>query len=216
MERETMNIVWITVSVLAWGAVHSWLASEPVKGAAHRLIGGAADRIYRLAFNVFAGVSLLPVLLLARLLPDHALYAVPAPWLFLMLAGQVAAIVCLTVALLQTDALHFLGLRQLVQRESGSVLNTQGFYGWVRHPLYLFGLVILWLTPVMTVNVLTLFALLSAYLFVGAKMEERRLVREFGDEYEEYRRRTPMMIPWLMLGRARKVQTESQPDEAGR
>ena len=81
-----MNIVWITASVLAWGAVHSWLASDPVKRAAQRLIGDTGQRIYRLAFNVFAGVTLLPILLLARLLPDHALYTVPAPWVLLMLA----------------------------------------------------------------------------------------------------------------------------------
>ena len=208
-----MNILWITVGVLVWGGVHSWLASEPVKRAARRVIGGAGDRIYRLAFNVFAGVSLLPILLLARLLPDHALYSVPAPWLFLMLAGQVAAIVCLVVALLQTDALHFLGFRQLVQPESGSALNTGGFYGMVRHPLYLFGLVILWLTPVMTVNVFTLFALLSLYLFIGAGLEEMRLVREFGPQYEEYRRRTPMIIPDLTFSRRKRVQVASRGGE---
>jgi protein-S-isoprenylcysteine O-methyltransferase Ste14 len=191
-----MNFVWITVGVVVWGVVHSWLASEPVKNAARRLLGHAGDRFYRLAFNVFAGASLLPVLLLARLLPDQALYAVPAPWLFLMLAGQLAAVVCLSVALLQTDALHFLGLRQLVQQtDSASALNTGGFYRVVRHPLYLFGLIILWLTPVMTINVFTLFVLLSVYLIAGAKLEERRLVGEFGQEYEEYRRRTPMIIP---------------------
>jgi protein-S-isoprenylcysteine O-methyltransferase Ste14 len=203
-----MNILWITVGVLAWGAVHSWLASEPVKRAARGLVGDAGDRVYRLAFNVFAGVSLLPILLLARLLPDHALYSVSAPWMFLMLAGQVTAIVCLAVALLQTDALEFLGLRQLVQREPRSGLYTGGFYAMVRHPLYLFGLVILWLTPVMTVNVFTLFALLSIYLFVGATLEERRLVNEFGEAYEEYRRRTPMIVPGLIFRRARQAQAQ--------
>ena len=210
-----MNIVWITASVLAWGAVHSWLASDPVKRAAQRLIGDTGQRIYRLAFNVFAGVTLLPILLLARLLPDHALYTVPAPWVLLMLAGQVTAIVCLAVALLQTDALHFLGLRQLVQQEPRPTLNTRGFYGLVRHPLYMFGLVILWLTPVMTVNVFTLFVLLSLYLFVGAKLEERRLVREFGQEYEEYRRRTPMIVPGLVFRRKATVPAESQRREEG-
>jgi protein-S-isoprenylcysteine O-methyltransferase Ste14 len=208
-----MNILWIAVGVLAWGAVHSWLAGDPVKRAAHRLIGDASERIYRLAFNVFAAVSLLPVLLLARLLPDHTLYAVPAPWMFLMLAGQVTAVVCLAVALLQTDALHFLGLRQLVEQESAPALNTGGFYALVRHPLYLFGLVILWLTPIMTVNIFTLFALLSVYLFLGATLEERRLVREFGQQYEEYRRRTPMMIPGLQFRRPGRIKSTSPHDE---
>jgi methanethiol S-methyltransferase len=205
-----MNIVWITVGVAVWGAVHSWLASYPAKQAARRMLGDGGDRVYRLAFNVFAGATLLPVLVLARLLPDHTLYAVHVPWLYLMVAGQLAAIVCLALALLQTDALHFLGLRQLVQAESASGLYTRGFYRLVRHPLYLFGLVILWLTPVMTVNLFTLFALLSAYLFMGAKLEERRLVREFGQAYEDYRRKTPMIIPGLLLRPASRVRKQSQ------
>jgi len=211
-----MNVLWITIGVLAWGVVHSWLASEAMKEAAHRLLGDSGDRFYRLAFNVFACISFLPILLLARLLPDRSLYSVPEPWLFLMLAGQVTAIVCLAVALLQTDALHFLGLRQLLQQDAAFTLNTGGFYGIVRHPLYLFGLIILWLTPVMTVNILTLFALLSIYLFLGAKLEERRLVREFGQDYIDYRRRTPMIVPWLMLRRAGRVQKDSQHGGAGR
>jgi protein-S-isoprenylcysteine O-methyltransferase Ste14 len=211
-----MNILWIGVGVLAWGAVHSWLASDSVKRVAHQLLGDTGNRMYRLAFNLFAGLSLLPVLLLARLLPDQALYSVPAPWMFLMLAGQVAAVVCLAMALLQTDALQFLGLRQFVERESRPALNTGGFYGLVRHPLYLFGLVILWLTPLMTVNVFTLFALLSVYLFVGATLEERRLVKEFGHAYEEYRQTTPMIVPGLMFRRKKQVQTGPQDDGAGR
>ncbi len=189
-------MIWLVLSIAVWGAVHSWLASLGVKEAVRRNLGDGAARLYRLAYNGFSVVSFLPILLLARALPDKPIYTVPSPWLFLMLAGQVAAVVCILVALLQVDAASFVGLRQLFQREAPPHLVTNGFYRWIRHPLYLFGLIILWLTPVMTVNLLVVYLSLTAYLIIGAMFEERKLLREYGAAYEEYRRRTPMIIPW--------------------
>jgi protein-S-isoprenylcysteine O-methyltransferase Ste14 len=112
-----------------------------------------------------------------------------------MLAGEAVAVGCLVFALMQTDALHFVGLRQIFEAEAPGRLSTAGFYGLVRHPLYLFGLLMLWLTPIMTLNLLTVNVLLTAYVFVGAWLEERRLQQEFGAAYRDYRIRTPMLIP---------------------
>jgi hypothetical protein len=66
-----------------------------------------------------------------------------------------------------------------------------GLYRWVRHPLYSWGLVLIWLTPHMTVNRLALFGALSFYLYVGTFFEERRLVAEFGDDYLSLPRSPP-------------------------
>ena len=208
-----MAVAILATSVVAWGAVHSWLASQPVKDSAVRMLGERRVRAYRLAYNAFAFISFLPILVLLRTLPDHPLYSVPAPWMFFFLAGQATAALCLLMAMLQTDALHFVGVRQLIGRPRPSELNTRGFYSLVRHPLYLFGLLFLWLTPIMSVNLLTLFVMLSIYLFVGASFEERRLRSEFGKQYEDYRQSTPMIIPGLR--KARPVE-HGAADEADR
>jgi protein-S-isoprenylcysteine O-methyltransferase Ste14 len=42
---------------------------------------------------------------------------------------------------------------------------------------------------------------LTLYVLVGARLEERDLVRDFGDEYRGYQNRVPMLLPWR--GRAR-------------
>ena len=47
----------------------------------------------------------------------------------------------------------------------------------------------------MTVNLLLLNLGLTIYLVVGAIYEERKLVREFRDEYVRYQERVPMLIP---------------------
>ena len=192
-----MEVAILTATVIVWEAVHSGLASPAAKDLAARVLGQRIVRAYRLAYNAFSFLSFLPVLAVMRALPDHPLYAIPVPWLYFFLAAQASAAICLLAAMLQTDTLHFIGVRQLLEPPRGSELNTHGFYSLVRHPLYLFGLLFLWFTPIMSVNWLTLFVLLSIYLFVGARFEERRLLSEFGTQYEEYRRRTPMIIPGL-------------------
>lgn len=78
---------------------------------------------------------------------------------------------------------------------------TGGLYRWVRHPLYTAGLVFIWLTPVMTVNLLVLNIGLTIYLVVGAIFEERKLVREFGAAYRDYQENVPMLIPGMIRRR---------------
>ncbi len=195
-------MIWLVLAIAAWGLVHSWLASPRARAWMRDALGPQYARLYRLAYNVFAVLSFAPILVWVGLDPGRLHYAAPAPWLYLMLAGQGAAALCLVVALLQTDAAAFLGLRQVLQGEAPATLETGGFYRWVRHPLYLFGLIILWLTPYMTLNMLAAYIALSAYLVIGAVVEERKLVREFGAQYEAYRLRTPMLVPNPLRKRA--------------
>jgi protein-S-isoprenylcysteine O-methyltransferase Ste14 len=61
--------------------------------------------------------------------------------------------------------------------------------------LYAFGLLVLWLVPRMTWNLLALDIGLSAYILIGARFEERKLLREYGPAYADYMRRTPMLLP---------------------
>jgi protein-S-isoprenylcysteine O-methyltransferase Ste14 len=137
-------------------------------------------------------------------LPDRTLYAMPSPWSYLMRAGQAISALLLFVAVLQTDVLSFVGLRQLVAEAEKSDLITSGLYRFVRHPLYTFSLLILWLSPAMTVNTFVVYVALTIYLIIGAMFEERKLLREFGQQYAEYKAITPMLIPgWSKTPRQR-------------
>ena len=97
---------------------------------------------------------------------------------------------------------HFdlFGLRQvwrylLGQPESGLRFTTPGPYRLVRHPLYVGWLFAFWMTPVMTFAHLLFSVATTAYILLAIQFEERDLVREFGDTYEDYRKRTPMLVP---------------------
>jgi protein-S-isoprenylcysteine O-methyltransferase Ste14 len=196
-----MSVFWLVLAILAWGVVHSLLASLAFKNAIRARLGAGPMRLYRLGYNVFALVSFLPVLWLAAILPDWSLYKVPASWSAFMLAGQALAVLLLVIGVLQTDTFSFIGLRQLVREEKPASLVTSGLYRYVRHPLYTAGLLILWLSPGMTVNSLTMTLALTGYIVIGALFEERKLLREFGSAYADYRRTTPMLVPGLRFGK---------------
>lgn len=197
---------WIILAaILIYGVIHSFLASLWTKARVKNGLGPLAQRGYRLAYNVFAGVTLLPILALPGLLPDRGLYRIPFPWVLFSIFFQVMAAAALGVGLLQTGLWSFLGIQQLLGsiENEPPVLVVHGLYRWVRHPLYTAGLVFIWLIPVMTVNLLAFNIGLSGYILVGATFEERKLLREYGTAYAEYRERTPMLVPGLRWGARR-------------
>ena len=73
---------------------------------------------------------------------------------------------------------------------------TPGPYRIVRHPLYVGWFFAFWMTPTMTVAHLVFAIATSAYILLAIQFEEHDMVREFGDVYEDYRRRVPMLIPF--------------------
>ena len=73
---------------------------------------------------------------------------------------------------------------------------ARGAYRFVRHPLYLAVIVLIWACPDMTADRLLFNVLWTAWIVVGTVLEEVDLIAELGDEYREYRRTVPMLIPW--------------------
>ena len=190
-------MIWLLLAIALWGVLHSLLASHRAKDFFRRTFGDGFMRSYRLLYNVFALISFLPILYLMVTLPARELYSVPAPFSYLMRAGQGISLILLVVAVLQTDLLSFVGLRQIFAEETKGPLMTGGLYRYVRHPLYTFSLLILWLSPTMTLNSFIVYLALTVYILIGIVFEERKLLREFGDEYANYRSVTPMLIPGI-------------------
>lgn len=196
----TTSILSILLYFTIYGLIHSVMAATGFKLRLRKWIGPSFDRGYRLAYNLFALISLLPLFWMLAVLPDRVLYAVPSPWSWLMMVGQAAALAGAGITLLQTNLWHFAGLAQITAADptaTGS-LTVRGAYAWVRHPLYTFSLIFLWLTPTMTVNTLTAWLVFTAYFYLGSIHEERRLIREFGDAYTRYQTQVPRLIPRVL------------------
>jgi protein-S-isoprenylcysteine O-methyltransferase Ste14 len=79
-------------------------------------------------------------------------------------------------------------------------LSVAGPYRWVRHPLYLFMILLIWAYPNLTADRLLFNILWTAWIVVGTVLEERDLVAEFGDSYRRYQKRVPMLVPYRVPG----------------
>lgn len=78
-------------------------------------------------------------------------------------------------------------------------LQTTGVYSILRHPQYL-GWILAHIGVSFLLSVLysMLFTpILTSLIYVICRKEEDELILEYGKEYEDYRKRTPMLIPKL-------------------
>ena len=194
-------MTWLILSAILWGLIHSIMASLTFRAKLTNWLSTEMMRFYRLFFNIFSVITLLPVLWLARILPDSTLYSIPKPWLYLMFFGQALAAIGEIIGFFQTDIWEFAGLRQIImpRAEGENRLVVKGLYKYMRHPLYTFGLLFIWLIPVMSANMLVLYISLTIYIIIGAYFEERKLLREFGEDYARYKENTPMLVPKVRI-----------------
>lgn len=99
---------------------------------------------------------------------------------------------------------HFdlFGLKQVFDNFKNNQLSSSRFqvnmlYKIVRHPIMLGFLIAFWAAPVMTVGHLLFTLATTGYILIAVKcFEEKDLIKTFGKEYEEYKKKVPMLIPF--------------------
>jgi protein-S-isoprenylcysteine O-methyltransferase Ste14 len=96
-----------------------------------------------------------------------------------------------------------LGVKAVLRKEASTNIPKQtdiavrGPYRFIRHPLYLASLLMIWSFPDLTADRLLFNILWSIWIVVGARMEERDLVAIYGKSYSDYQQQVPMLIPFL-------------------
>lgn len=97
-------------------------------------------------------------------------------------------------------SLDMFGTDPIRKGMQGAAARPRGFkvfgpYRWVRHPLYLFCLTMIWSCPDLTADRLMFNLLWTAWIIVGTILEERDLVAQFGADYQAYQNDVPMLLP---------------------
>lgn len=197
-----LDVIRVTLAWAAFAVFHSLTVSKRYEDLAQRAMGERAFAAYhRLLFTAYSLLAFSLLVLYLRSLPDRPLYRLEGAARLLFHAVQLLG----AALLLWTpwDLREFIGIRQWKRHRKGSPpdpgrngrLFTGKAYGIVRHPLY-FGIsVILAFHPVHSRNSFVSTVLAVLYFFAGTFFEERRMVRTFGREYQEYQRRVPRFLP---------------------
>jgi protein-S-isoprenylcysteine O-methyltransferase Ste14 len=194
----------IAVDALLFGAFavhHSVFARPSVK---HRVASLVSERLERTTYVVGASVLFLALLWGWQDVPGVA-WRLTGPAAWLMHAIQLSGLALSALASRRLGVLELAGLRPVRKPPSRIpapsseapqvTLERTGLYGIVRHPIYLAWVLMVWPAATMTGSRLVFAALSTAYLVMAIPLEERTLVRDFGDEYRSYQR----AVRWRMV-----------------
>lgn len=205
VEGSVAKALAINAGLLALFALqHSIMARSWFKRAWTRIVPPAAERS---TYVLFSSVALILLFWIWRPigglvwqvdneLGRVAIYAVYAVGWILLLAAT-ALIDHFDLFGLRQVYLHFRG-----REYTGLKFRTPGLYRVVRHPIYFSWLCIFWATPRMTVAHLVFALATTAYILMAIPLEERDLIRAYGDAYRRYKQQVPGVLP-IRFGRDR-------------
>ncbi|MEO6406771.1 MAG: isoprenylcysteine carboxylmethyltransferase family protein [Ferruginibacter sp.] len=176
-----------------YGFLHSMLANETVKSGITSSLG-IKPASYRIGYNVFAAVTLVIILYFLVKIQSRYLFTslivqfIIAP--IFIVAGISIMIYCIIKYFRQLSGLN----------GNSDKLIISGLHSFVRHPLYsgtfLFLAGLFLLMPSLA-NLISVIIIIS-YTVLAIPLEEKKLVKQFGDQYISYIKNVPTFFPkWL-------------------
>jgi protein-S-isoprenylcysteine O-methyltransferase Ste14 len=200
--------------LLLFGLQHSVMARPAFKRVWTRLV---PTPIERSTYMLFSNLALIALMALWQPI-DVVIWNVQQPVAWWLLTALFAAGVLLVVVVsLMINHFDLFGLRQVWLHWQGKPYTPLPFrtplaYACVRHPLYIAWAVFFWAAPTMTLGHLLFAGVLTGYMVLASKIEERDLVEYFGQQYEDYRRRVPAFLP--ICWPATKPTADAEPEAA--
>lgn len=199
VEAPLLEAILVNAGLLALFAIqHTIMARPGFKARITRFIPKAAERS---TFVILASACLALAMWQWRTI-GGTLWHTDIVWLRNLLIGiSLAGWGLVFYSSFLIDHFDLFGLRQvwLYLRKKDYTHHPfaeRSAYKLVRHPLMLGFLIASWATPTMTGGHLLFALLITGYVLVGIRFEERDLVRLLGEPYVEYRRRTPALLPF--------------------
>ncbi len=181
----------IVLGWLVFGILHSALASKKIKEKAKQ--DGVGQLAYRRIYNLLAIVLFLLILVGGGFITPE--YFMPNGK-----SSQGVGLILATfgffltkMAFKEVSFASFIGWKE--EKDNG--LIKTGIYAGIRHPLYtatilfLIGFVIFSPSYTNLIHAICLFV----YLMIGIRYEEKRMIQNFGSEYEKYKVQVPMLLP---------------------
>jgi protein-S-isoprenylcysteine O-methyltransferase Ste14 len=194
---ETRALLLNAFLCLAFFIQHSFMPRKPFRRWLARYL---PEKYYGALYAIVSGIVVLPLVVFWQ----ESAYALFAPqglvrWSLravIVLSGALLAWTLWALGFFLNFRLHpIIDDLRGTDPQPASVI-VRGPYSWVRHPLYLVSLLMIWSYPDMTLDRLLFNLLFTIWIVVGILLEERDLVATYGESYRSYRSKVPMLIPW--------------------
>lgn len=197
------DYIILSLLLILWCIIHSALISNGFLAFINRKIGDK-NRYYRLYFNLFSTLTLIPIIIFSLTLKGEYIFQ----WSGYLHISRIFAII-ISLYLFYAggkyyDGLQFFGIRQIREgsnqkslSQSGE-LDMGGILGVIRHPWYTAAIIIIW-TRNIDMSTLIVNTIFTLYLIIGTVLEEKKLLLEFGETYRSYQQQVSMLFPikWL-------------------
>lgn len=195
---------------------HSVGASERFKSFLSKITGTFFTKYcWRICYNLISFFLYYHVffpILAIEARPSFILWSPPYFLVDLISILHLFSILYFILAATQLGVFDYLGIKQLwngftillkkpgwriAEPNFGSErLEVKGLYSYSRHPILTAGLFILLTSPMNRLNICHIM-FFSTYILIGSWFEEKRLIKNFGQDYMDYRNSVPAFIPFL-------------------
>ena len=194
--NNVIEYVWIILASTLFGIQHSGVSSLRVKGL---IIDRWGKKGYAGIFNFTSMLTLLLAFLSMHF--GNWLYFITDPSQIQPLLFGLGVLFGIGGVVVAAKASQVISVSTVadMRTERKPELITAGIYSRVRHPLYLATILIFGaMALIYPFPVVIVFALsMIAYTMIGAYFEERKLVLQYGNDYNEYKKQAGFILPWL-------------------
>ena len=180
---------------------HSVFARDRVRDVVRSVV---SSQLERSVYVWVASLMLIATCYFWQMVPG-VLWQVPRPWSWALVVVQAWAAWLTVRSAAIIDAFDLAGVRQVLApttpiqapKSQPMEFKTDGPYGWVRHPIYVGWILLVFSVGTMTMTRFAFAAISTAYLLIAIPLEENTLRANAGRAYEDYMRR----VPWRLIPR---------------
>ncbi len=155
---------------------------------------------------VYTIASGIPLLLLVLLWQEsgNLIYDQPSVMRWIVRSLAFLALTGVFWSVIALRSFDSFGIRKIKEKfgvvaPRSMAISSKGPYGYSRHPIYLCAIVLFWTNPSLSIERILFNTLFTIWIVVATRLEERDLVNEFGQDYRDYQKKVPMLVPSMSV-----------------
>jgi methanethiol S-methyltransferase len=190
---------YLALGWLAFCSLHSIMATLWFKAIVKTLLG-KHFKYYQLLYSLFFFIFLVLLLKYQFQLSESLLFPVNNTIKLLATLTFIGGLLIMISASIKYFA-QVTGMKILRKNNFKDEFIYSGMNSVIRHPLYAGTLVSVWSLLVFSASASSLIVciIITLYVLIGIKFEEKKLMIKYGETYKKYISRVPMLVPAFKL-----------------